>query len=185
MNMKLVKVGAALVIVVLLTFYAISPWIAVAGLRNAAKNNDVADLEEYVDFPALRESLKGWITASMMKSMQTKDLKDNPFAGLGMLLANSLVGPMVDAMITPSALGAMASGQFKGTAPKGAIIADNNSNDSPSFFATGMHYTSLNRFVFEKENNGKFMQIQFRRSGIFGWKLYGVKLPDLDDLNTK
>ena len=46
-----------------------APYITVYQIKSAAENNDATTLSEYIDFPSLRQSYKGQITAMLEKDM--------------------------------------------------------------------------------------------------------------------
>src|SRR5260370_1298387 len=90
--------GLVAAVLLLIGMYVASPWIAVSQLRGAAKAGDRDKLDRLVDFPAVRESLKSQLKAQMLlKTQSDPDLKNNPFAGLAVLVLPALVDRLVDA----------------------------------------------------------------------------------------
>src|SRR5207253_2740338 len=108
-------VGAALAIVGVA--YAVSPILAARSLSAAAREGDADQLQQLVDFQAVRESLKGQLTARVMASVQgSPEMANNPFAGLAIAAAPMIVGQMIDGLVTPDGISAILTGR----SPKGA-----------------------------------------------------------------
>ncbi len=104
-----------------------SPYRAVNALREAAEAGDRERLVTFVDFPALRESLKAELNATVIAPMLDK-AQGKPYSGLGTVLAGAMLGPMVDAMVTPEGVAEMvrrgrprpATGDTAATAAEGS-----------------------------------------------------------------
>jgi hypothetical protein len=85
-----------------------SPYLAVRELREAAMNADAARFNEHVDFPRVRDSLKAQFAERVDANAERAG------GGLGGLLANALVGTMIDAAVRPeTVMFAMREGRFK------------------------------------------------------------------------
>ena len=67
-----------------------SPWLALRDLTQAFENQDARKIEKLVDFPELREDIKATAKAAMMKSAAI-ELDGNPFAAMGIMMANAIV----------------------------------------------------------------------------------------------
>ena len=94
--------AAIAVFVLFVGAYLASPYLAVHHFRSVAKSGDASQLEQAVDFPRVRESLKGQFNAAMAaRAGSDPALKDNPFAGLAMMMGPAIVDRMVDALVTP------------------------------------------------------------------------------------
>lgn len=99
--------GATSVIVaVVFAWYWAGPFFAVASLRNAAVQGDTAELNERVDFSRLRGEIKTQFSAILIGTI-ADNLRDNPFAALGIALAAKLTDVMVDTMVTPAGIAAL------------------------------------------------------------------------------
>ena len=107
---KSYAVGLSALALVLLGALAVGvftgPQRALMSARTALAGNDIATLEKHIDFPAVREQVKAQIWAELMASSQ-KEGKVNEGEMAGAALGMALVGPMLDAMITPQALVAL------------------------------------------------------------------------------
>jgi hypothetical protein len=104
---------AIIVIALLVTAYA-SPYLVLSRLRDAAQARNSQMIDRYVDYPALRASLKQQVTQMLTRRVDTQKLQ-HPFAALGALVGIALVGPLVDAYATPDGVAAL----LKGMPPRG------------------------------------------------------------------
>ena len=72
-----------------------SPWIALRDLTQAFEDQDTRKIEKLIDFAELREDIKVTAKAAIMKSAAI-ELDGNPFAAMGIMMANSIVDPIID-----------------------------------------------------------------------------------------
>jgi hypothetical protein len=102
---------AALVIVVVaaLIYGYASPYIALDRLKRAADARDAETVNEYVDFPALRDSLKQQVTGLLVRRLDGQHT-GNPLAAIGAMIGVALIGPLVDAYATPDGVAALLNG---------------------------------------------------------------------------
>lgn len=107
--MKKTLAGAAIFLVAAYVFAL--PYITVHQIRQAVKARDSVALSEHIDFPSVRLSLKDQLNAALMGKIQSDEMKDNPFAALGMMLAGPLVDKMLEAYVTPAGIGQLLSGK--------------------------------------------------------------------------
>ena len=80
-----------------------SPWIALRDLTQAFEDQDTRKIEKLIDFPELREDIKVTAKAAIMKSAAI-ELDGNPFAAMGIMMANAIVDPIIDQVISPAGL---------------------------------------------------------------------------------
>lgn len=181
--MKLKKPVVVLLGLVILGWYYATPYLAVHSMTSAANKKDVPALSEYVDYPAVRESLKSALKTKMVGKL-SKDGSNNPFAAIGLLLAGSVVDLMVEAMVTPQGLANLMHGE-KPPAPKGAesspgqsAPADKGHRDKET--QVSRHYSGWNRFEIEVSQLSKpdqMVKLVMLRQGIASWKLSAIELP--------
>jgi hypothetical protein len=102
---------AALVVVVVaaLIYGYASPYIALNRLKRAADARDAETVNEYVDFPALRDSLKQQVTGLLVRRLDGQHI-GNPLAAIGAMIGVALIGPLVDAYATPDGVAALLNG---------------------------------------------------------------------------
>jgi len=159
--------------IALLGFYA-TPYLTVQQMRNAAAARDAERLAGYVDFPALRESLKSGVQARLAGQERNERGEPTPASAMGAAVAGALLGPLVDSLITPEALGRLLQGQR----PASALLPGHNAE--PEALETQMGYESPGRFVFSVKKQGddeEPVDLVLRRDGVLGWKLAELRLP--------
>jgi hypothetical protein len=166
-----------------------SPYLAIHQIQRAVQQHDVDAFNEHVDYPALRESLKGQTAALMGIDLGKPD--KNPLASLGTMLAMALSDRMVDALVRPElVMQAMKTGRLKdsGTTPGSAATpgASTPGSSSPAPSAAPerkprwrVQRQSLDVIVADpsgtQESGG--IQFVFRRHGFADWKLAEIRLP--------
>lgn len=96
---KLVALILALAVLVGGWWY-VSPLMALDGLRDAAQTGDDAELEERVDFPALRRSVKEQLRTALTDAMESEG-SGNPLGAAGAALGLGLVDGIVETLVTP------------------------------------------------------------------------------------
>ncbi len=148
-------------------WYFASPWLAMKGLADAAQSGDTAELEERVDFPALRASVSDQITEATRRRQGQGGLVDQ----IGGVLVDRIGRATVDRALTPAMVGNLVvSGGFAaGMLPerlRGQEIEWDVERKGLDFFhASG---------TFEDGTAGP--TLVFARDGL-GWKLTGFELP--------
>jgi hypothetical protein len=168
--MKIAAALAASVLALLAGGYFVSPYLAVVGLVNAVRAGDKDELEERVDFPAVREHLKAEITATFLaKFRDDPEMQSNPFAGLGLALIPMMADKAVDALVTPEGLSHLLA---QGLEP---------SDRKPVFgLPKDAGYITLDRFRVSApagQNKTKKIDLILRRQGLFHWTLTRIELP--------
>jgi len=181
------KTISAIVVVAVLSVggaYYGSPYWAVYQMQAAAKAREGDRLAVYVDFPAVRESLKSQLQAMMLKRMQSQEVKDSPFAAMGMMLAGGMLNLLVDQMITPESVAIMIDRGKAKTAAGEAIPAasDNSSVDSGKSPRVERRYEGMSVFKVElhdPQTDAPALTLVLNREGWFGWKLKAIRLESL------
>ncbi|AOJ01759.1 hypothetical protein WS70_07890 [Burkholderia mayonis] len=108
--LKPVSIVVALVVAAVAIVYAYaSPYLALRQMKQAIDARDAQAISTYVDFPALRISLKQQLTDELMRRIDAQK-RDNPLAIIGALIGSALVGPLVDAYATPDGVAALMNG---------------------------------------------------------------------------
>jgi hypothetical protein len=165
------------VIAVLIAFGAwffFTPHLAVRGMRSAIEEKDAVELSNYVDFPALKESLKASLSARLASEV-AKEKEGNPFAILGAAMGEAFIKPMIDVLVTPESLAMI----MKGINPQPTESTE-PSKSSDEDIDTSMSYESCNRFVVMVKKKGPAAEplvLVFHRDGLFSWKLSALRLP--------
>jgi len=165
---KIAAVAAALIVIASsMLWYFESPAWTLKGMKDAAQSNDADALNAYIDYPALRESLKAELTAEMVAEAR-KDRSG--FGALGMALGSEVMGPMIDGLVSPAGM-------------RAALLADRYENASPA--ASALHVPE--KPVIVRRNFSEFVVtakdrpssgLVFKRHGL-SWMLSGVELPPI------
>ena len=190
-----------IVVIAALGFCYASPYMALNTLKRAADARDAQTVNEYVDFPALRESLKQQVTGLLTRRLDVQG-NGNPLAAIGAMIGVALIGPLVDAYATPDGVAALLNGMpprgnpgERPPVPAGAgnppaataaapepapAVAGNNGNSAtpPQPPQTTAGYRGLNEFVVSYQHgagDARYSAI-LRREGLFTWKLAAVNL---------
>ena len=185
---QLLALAAAGTGVLLGAYYAASPWLTVNKLKQAFEKKDTRQIGKIVDFPELREDFKEVAKATVMKNA-AKELEGNPFAALGMMMANALIDPLIDSVISPAGLQALLSTGEMSVQPSD-VLNENNSwsskestteefKPSPDL-SVKMNYTDLNEFKIELSNKkviAEPISLFMEREGFADWKVTGIDIP--------
>jgi hypothetical protein len=165
---KIVAVAAALIVIASSTlWYFESPVWTLKGMKDAAQSNDADALNAYIDYPALRKSLKAELKARMRAEAQ-KD--KSGFGDLGRALGSVTLGPLLDVIVSPAGM-------------RAALLANSQENMGPA--ASALHVPkepvivrrTFSEFLVTAKgqpNSG----LVFKRHG-FSWMLSGVELPPI------
>ncbi len=176
-----------------------SPYIAVKHMKAAADARDAATLNEYVDYPALRLSLKQQVGEMLHRRIEGQH-SSNPLLILGAVIGAALISPLVDAYATPEGVAALLSGmpptgkpgdrphappptesseQSAQSAPSPAPAASGNPTPEARPVTTA-GYRGLNEFAltWERGNTGEHYAAILQRHGLFSWKLAAVELDE-------
>lgn len=161
------KIGAGVTgvcIVVIALLYA-SPYVG-RHIDKALERKDTDTVAEYVDFPALRESIKGHMLLTVQEQMQYPQVRINTFAGVDMLndLTASLVPPTGVTLM-------LERGKRTGVARAGVGFATHDGSPRKDFSVDYQSWSKV--FVHPKNQPRGFI---FKRDGLMGWKLVAVKM---------
>lgn len=160
-----------------------TPYLAVHQMREAARERDAQRLASYVDFPALRQSLKLGVQDRLAGRDRNERGDPTPASAMGAAVAAALLGPMVDVLITPEALGRILQGESPLGLPgrrEPAPPAVAGGGEQRPRLHTEMGYESLGRFVFSLRREGddeEPVDLVLHRQGLLQWKLAELRLP--------
>jgi hypothetical protein len=165
---KIAAVAAALIVIASnALWYFESPVWTLKGMKDAAQSHDADALNAYIDYPALRDSLKAELMARMMAEAQ-KD--KSGFGALGLAFGSAMMGPMIDGLVSPAGMrAALFASRYEKEpraasalhVPKEPIIVRRNFSE---FLVTAKG----------QPNSG----LVFKRHGL-SWMLSGVELPPI------
>jgi hypothetical protein len=194
---KSIASKAALVVAIAASaaYWYWSPYLTVWQLQAAAQSGDGAAFNRHVDYPALRESLKGQFSALLSGKLGRPE-NDLAKAGsaLGTLLGMALVSPLVDAIVRPETMmRALQDGHLSpGAAPAATARADGaappavqTNREAPTWV---YRRDGANRVIAYANDVQKPDQpdrdklaLVLVRSGFANWKLADLRLPALNE----
>lgn len=153
-----------------------SAYYAANDLKAAALSGNADRIEAAVDFALVRESLKSQLATAMTKALgDDPKLKDNPFAGLGAMLAPAIIDRAIDAFVTPSGIAGLIRNGKPG-ADATPVAGERNAD-----IETSSEWVNLDRFrvrMRNKRTNEAGPALLFERRGLLSWKLIRIELPD-------
>ena len=148
-------------------WYFESPAWTLKRMKDAAQSRDADALNAYINYPALRDSLKSELMARMMAEAR----KDRSGLGaLGMTVGSALMRPMIDTLVSPAGM-------------RAALLASRQDSDSPAASALRVPQKPVivrrdfSEFLVttkDRPNSG----LVFKRHGL-SWMLSGVELPPI------
>ncbi len=169
---------------VLCAWYYATPYLAFTAMKAAADRKDAQALSEYVDYPAVRESLKSAFKAKMAAAVAMQ-AESTPFAEFGARLAAAIVDTLVDAMITPQGLANLMSAEQPAAksptlgTPTEPPNQDSKGQPSERDTVIARRYAGWNRFEISASKMGQPEQkvtLVMLRQGIASWKLSAIDL---------
>ena len=163
-------------------FYA-TPYIALHNMQQAAQAKDAAALNEYIDYPAVKESLKLSMNSEMSKAL-LKNKTDSGMNAFATMFASAFVSPMIDIIVTPENMAMM----LQANTPK-AIDTDDKSTPNQADKAIDRNdvishksYQDFNHFVVtlaKADHPNSAFTFTFERNGLINWKLKGLAIPSM------
>jgi hypothetical protein len=153
----------AILTAVLVSMFFSAHW-TVRQMVTAAQGRDTEQFSRYVDYAALRDSLKAQFAQSMAEQAPQDD---NPFAAFGRMIGRAVVDPLIDASVTPAAAMAMV------VEPTEVNDASSNTTTPPPRY--DMHYRNWDSVdATTTRRDGKAFSMRFRREGMWSWKWVGI-----------
>ena len=184
------KLAAAIAIVAFGAWFYFLPYIAFSGMKSAIDARDASRLAGYVNFPALKDSIKADLSARI--AARVSDTREKSlFGALGAALAGVFVDPLVDAFVTPESLAMILKAEMPKPAPPArqpppsapappASSPPESATPTESKREQSMSYESFDRFVVSVKKKGSTDQpfsLVFTREGWFSWKLSALRMP--------
>ena len=172
---KLLVVVVAVLVILALAGYVVSPFFYVSSLKSALLAGDPNKLADLVDFPALRDSLKEQVASILtQQAKESSDSKQSALEALTALVGPTFLNRAVDMYCTPDAIADFVkkNGQVQSKTPSFIKIPGpsdldwsklkNFSFTGPTSFRIGTNHITL-----------------FARLEGFGWKVYRLEVsPD-------
>lgn len=181
-TMRKVTIAVLVLGVAVIAVYFASPYWTLYQIRSAAAAGEGDRVAAYVDFPAVRSSVKSQLALAMTKRMESKG-KDNALAPLGQAFALRMMDGLVDAMVSPEGVAGMIR---SGKPPrptldaKAATVTASTVERREPKVRRG--YEGLDTFhaaLVDPETNENTLTAVLSRQGAFSWKLTAVRIPGL------
>lgn len=186
MKTKTAVVLVGIVVAAVAALSYASPYWTLHQMKVAAQESNISDMNEHVDYPALRESLKSQLRTAMNKELgsnlavagKSEDGATGALgATVGTLFAGAMVDGLVDALITPEAVSEIVK--------KGKNFTETNDRrrardgDAPDT-NLALAYKGWDKVVVtatSSEPGAEPVELHLQRASLFSWKLAGVILP--------
>lgn len=171
--------GAAGVVAAILALssYA-SPYWTLHRMQTAIAEKDAERFSSYIDFPALRDSVKGQLLVILNQHLSRPEVADNPFAGLGQMMGGALINPIVDAVVSPAGVIAMfESGRVQPLPdPAAGNPSQEQAGTQEETVNYAVDYESWSRVAISKPggDTGRFI---LKRTGLWSWQLAALEFP--------
>ena len=166
---------ATVLLVALVVYVFAGPYLTVRAIRRAVVAQDAAALAKQIDFPGLRSSLKAQLDDRMVRSAGA-DIQASALGALGLKMAGAVADTTVDAMVTPTGLGALMQGHILFKRFDDGLPSSEPSSPEP-LHDPSYTYESTSRFVATTHDaNGRPISFVLTRHGL-QWQLSDIQLP--------
>ncbi|MGV9009426.1 DUF2939 domain-containing protein [Brevundimonas sp.] len=166
-------------VVVFAAVWAMSPVLAGQAIIRAAERGDEAALERLVDFPALRESMKGELNDLLIAEMRNDPrVVENGLGGLTTMLAPMFISGAVDTVVTPQGVAAMVTTAQAPEADGTPAPEPADARDEPDLHKA-WGYRSMDVFAVtltDRDRPEHSLALLLERRGLFKWQLAAVDL---------
>jgi hypothetical protein len=161
-----------------------SPLIAMNSMKSAAEERDADVFNQYVDYPSVRESLKGQFNARLMGALGESSRgsqMEQGAAAFGAMLGAALVGSAIDAMVRPEVvMRAMSEGRLQNPMETGE--GGSGANAEQDRVEWTLERKGVDRVLAfgrseAEEDPAARVAFVFDRQGFAGWKLTEIRLP--------
>jgi hypothetical protein len=161
-------------------YWHYSPYLAIKQMHSAAEQKDADAFSAHMDYPKVRESLKGQLAAMMTEKLGSSGASSSGLEGLGAALGLAFINPMIDAMVRPEmVMRSMQEGKLK---PLPSTAGDSTGTAEPAkepkweFDRVGAN--KLIAYAVDPDSkDGTQVGVVFERSGFADWKLTELRLP--------
>lgn len=184
---RLAAVAGVILIAAVGAYWYWSPYVAMSSMKDAAEARDADTFNQYVDYPKLRESLKGQFSAMMTKEIGKQRSGGSEFekagAALGAMLGLAFADKFIDAMVRPEVvMQAMAEGKMQDpTAGRKPGATGSEARPPEKEVQWSVERKGVNRVVARGAQGEASLSdspsFVFDRSGFADWKLTEIRLP--------
>jgi hypothetical protein len=191
---RVAGIATLLLLIALAGYWWASPLLAIRAMQVAAQRGDAEAFSEHVDYPSLRESLKGQLTALAAARLGAQAHGSQGLArvgaALGAALGMTLADPLVNALVQPEwVMRAIQDGKllpWRGSEPPPSDSAATANGGGKPKIRWASEREGLDTFIAYAEpeapgseaTTARRITLVLRRSGFATWKLAGIRLPD-------
>ena len=166
--------------IILLGFalYTASPFFAIYDLKRALESGDAGSLQERIDFPEIRQSLKEQMRASFMQGL-AKDEESNALAtGLALAFGPALIDGLIDSVVTPAGISNLIwNAKFPSPRKDGEPLKDtepDQKSEQKHFNFSYAWFSGPTSFKVISKDKDLVLRFHLRD---FKWKLFNIELP--------
>jgi len=183
---RLATMAGALLIAATGAYWYWSPYLAMNSMQSATEKQDTDAFNQYVDYPKLRESLKGQFSAMMTRELGTRPASgsdmENAGAALGTMLGLAFADRFIDAMVRPEVvMQAMAEGKLQNPARRVQTDTGAPASQDRDDIKWSVERKGVDRVVARGTQGHVSLEetpgFVFDRSGFASWKLTEIRLP--------
>lgn len=157
-------------------YWYYSPHLALKSMQTAAQEKDADKFNEHVDYPKLRESFKGQMSAMMAEQLGKSG--STGAEAWGAMLGAAMANQFVDALVRPEVvMKAMQSGEFSPKATGENSPSSENKKPSWTFERKGTDKLIAYATAPDSSDKSKALGVVFERYGFADWKLTEVRFP--------
>ena len=152
-------------------WYAASPRLTLGAMQRAALGGDAESFSRHVDYPALRQSLKGELQAQL--DAESRASQPGSLKAVGIAMVRAFIDPLVDSAVSPDTVGLVVA-----AAGNGGALFGQPALESLSVLAgpdLSIRREGLEAFHVSVAGNPRSPELTFRRDG-FSWRLAAVDL---------
>lgn len=180
---KKIAIAATLVVLAVAAFVLAQPLLTVKAIQQGLETQDQIVLEQRIDFPQVREGLKGQLS-DVLDAQLKAQAANNPFAMLGAAFVGKMADGIVDKMVTPKGLVELLSVKSEqnkpSTSPKPEAQEDQPQVEEPKQTLTEAKYrlvdSSLIELTLPAKEDAQPIKAHLTREGI-KWRLTKIIAP--------
>lgn len=189
MRKKILTLGGVIGVAGIAAYWYLSPYLALHQMHGAIRARDAGSLNEFIDYPKLRESLKGQLSARMAEEIGKQpsgDGSERAGAAFGAMLGTALVDRMIDLAVRPEAVmhimqeGELQTGQSRSRSGESQNTAEQRVERNEVQWSS--ERKGLDKVIVYVGNDAvpdarRGTGIVLEREGFARWKMTEIRLP--------
>jgi hypothetical protein len=174
--MKKGVIVVAVLVILGLGAYLVSPFFYVFSLKGAFLSGDSSKLADLVDFPAVRDSLKEQVATILdQQTKESSDSKQSPLAALSAFVGPVFLNRAVDTYCTPEAIAGLVKKNNQAQSNTHSFIKIPGPSDLDWSKLKNFSFTGPTSFRIGTNHINLFARLEG-----FGWKVYRLEVsPDI------